>query len=190
MAKVTRTAGPGAEKLRTLLQGLGNKATRVGFAESAKYEDGTPVAYVAAIQEFGDPSHSIPPRPFMRPTVDRDTGTWKATATQGAQAILAGKSDSATVMDAIGQQAAGGIRKSITLVQSPPLSYTTLLLRKQKRGGTAITGKSVGEAFRSASFVGPRTKGDKTGDVSGVSTKPLVFDGILLGSVTSTTTDA
>jgi len=187
MPKVVRTPGAGAEKLKVALANLGNMETRVGFAESAKYEDGTPVAYVATIQEYGDPSHSIPPRPFMRPTVTRDENKWKGTATSGAKAILAGNADSRTVMDAIGQQAAGGIRKSIAEVTSPPLTMTTLLLRKKKRSGEAIGGKAVGEAFRAANFNGPRPKADKTLDVSGVSDKPLVFDGILIGSITSAT---
>ena len=42
---------------------------QVGFPSGINYEDGTNVAYVATIQEFGAPEANIPPRPFMRPTV-------------------------------------------------------------------------------------------------------------------------
>lgn len=51
--KVTNTPGPAREKLRILVEGLGKSKGRVGWFESAKYADGTPVAYVAAIQEYG-----------------------------------------------------------------------------------------------------------------------------------------
>ena len=42
---------------------------QVGFPSGINYEDGTSVAYVAAIQEFGAPAVNNPPRPFMQPTV-------------------------------------------------------------------------------------------------------------------------
>ena len=42
---------------------------QIGFPSGQHYPDGTNVAYVAAIQEFGAPAVNIPPRPFMQPTV-------------------------------------------------------------------------------------------------------------------------
>ena len=46
-----------------------NMVAQIGFPSGNNYEDGTPVAYVAAIQEFGAPAVNIPARPFMQPTV-------------------------------------------------------------------------------------------------------------------------
>ena len=57
--------------LRTALKG-GKESVTVGFFETAKYPDGTPVAQVAVTQEFGarnagrGNSVVIPERPFFR----------------------------------------------------------------------------------------------------------------------------
>jgi hypothetical protein len=178
MARVTRTPGPGEQQLRLMLSGLAeNKQVKVGYVDSSKYEDGTSVAYVAAIQEFGSPQMSIPPRPTIRPTVDRDEGKWRNTAIAGAKAIANGSQTITGVLDVMGLQAAGGIKKSISQLTSPPLSPTTLRLRKLKRDGVQIGGRVVGEAHAYANSEGA--------DLSGVSTKPLVFDGIMIGAVTS-----
>lgn len=189
MPKVTRTPGPGAKRLEIAIKNLGNKHTKAGFPEPVKYPDGTPVAYVAAIQELGD-GRAIPPRPFMRPTAMRQRTHWQAVAEHGARAVMAGTADSQEAMELLGETAAGDIRQTISGIYQPPLSLTTLRLRKLRQQGVTIGGRIVGEAHRAVNMVGPRPKGDKSADVSGVSTKPLVFDGILIGSVTSTTEDA
>ena len=49
---------------------------QVGLPSGINYEDGTPVAQVAAIQEFGAPAQKIPARPFIRPTVKEQKEQW------------------------------------------------------------------------------------------------------------------
>lgn len=190
MPKVTRTPGPGAKQLEIALKNLGNKNTKVGFPSPVKYPDGTPVAYVGAIQELGSPERSIPPRPFMRPTAMRQQTQWRAIAEHGARAVIEGTATSQEAMELLGESAAGDMRQTVSQIYEPPLSMTTLRLRKLKQQGVTIGGKVVGEAHRAVNMVGPRPAGDTSADVSGVSTKPLVFDGILIGSITSTTEDA
>ena len=46
----------GSKALEKLADQIKKSKLEVGFFESAKYPDGTPVAYVAAIQEFGNPA--------------------------------------------------------------------------------------------------------------------------------------
>lgn len=176
MATVKRVKGEGFQQLAQMIQGMSNAQTKVGFVDSSKYDDGTPVAYVATIQEFGSPQQSIPARPFMRPTITRDSAKWKGTAASGAAAITRGSATTETVLNALGSSAAGGIKRSISAVTSPPLSPTTLRLRKLKREGVKIGGRVVGEAHKFANTEGA--------NLGGVSTKPLVFDGILIGAVT------
>lgn len=188
--KITRKDGPGMKQLEVMMKGLKDKQVKAGFTEQSKYEDGAPVAYVAVIQEFGDASRSLPPRPFMRPTMARDQEEWKSIAEKGAKQISKGTSTTDALMNKLGEKAAGGIKKSIAEVTSPPLTLTTLRLRKLKKQGVKIGGAVVGQAFRDVNFTGPRAKGDKSADVSGVSTKPLVDDGILINSVTHTVEDA
>ena len=58
MAFQTSVSSRGGEKLKATLakaEQSRNKRVKVGFFSTAKYQDGTPVANVAAIQEFGAP---------------------------------------------------------------------------------------------------------------------------------------
>lgn len=162
MATVKRTPGPGAERLKLLLQGVTNKVGKVGFFETSKYEDGTPVAYVATIQEYGAPERGIPPRPFMRPTIAEKQNEWKGLAEQGARAMLDGKATGEQVLEVIGLKAAGDIRKAISAVTTPALKPAT---------------------------VAARLRGYKDKQTVGSLTKPLVHTGVMLNAVTSVVED-
>lgn len=150
--KITRTAGV-SDKLRVAAQELGNKRLRVGWFDTSKYEDGTPVAYVATIQEFGYPQGGIPSRPFMRPTVAEKTNEWKSTLAAGSRQIMAGKLTVEQMLGQVGMLAAGNIAQTISKIYTPPLAPTTIAARASKR-------KSPG-----------------------VSTKPLVDTGLMIQSV-------
>lgn len=179
--KVQRS-GNGTEKLKALVDEIGKKKVSVGFFDSSKYPDGTPVAYVAAIQEFG--YKSIPPRPFLRPTLAEQRAAWTQTLTRGYKAVLNEKITLENMLNQFGAQAAGQVKIAISKVQSPPLSLSTLLLRKRRKDPDfKAGGKSVGQAVRDANMSGPRPKGDKSMDISGVSTKPLVDTGYLISQV-------
>ena len=52
------------------------KVVKVGIVGHQRYDDDTPVAYIAAIHEYGSPNNNIPPRPFFRPTVAVQKKTW------------------------------------------------------------------------------------------------------------------
>ncbi|KAG1305014.1 hypothetical protein G6F62_015645 [Rhizopus arrhizus] len=71
----------GGDALMARLKEIADKAgqggtLRVGFLENAKYPDGTPVAMVAAINEFGRPDHNQPPRPFFRRMIEEKHKGW------------------------------------------------------------------------------------------------------------------
>ena len=155
---------------------LAGKQVSAGWFKTAKYENGTPVAYVASIQEFGVASKSIPPRPFMRPTIAAKTPEWRKIVEQGAKQILKGTQTIDGVLGQLGQSASDGIKESIIAVTAPPLSPITLELRAMKRKGIEITGKTVGEAAHNVA-----QEGYVTPDVS---TKPLVDEGIMLATAT------
>jgi len=178
---VTHTTGPAALRLRQALEQLSKVKGQVGWFESAKYADGTPVAYVAAIQEFGDPSHNIPPRATIRPTCAAPRTVWAALAQAQARAVIRGEVSAVAMMDHIGMQAAGDISKAIATLTSPPLSEITIELRRRKRAGHAISGKTVGEAARAT-----QAPGYQPGDAGAAENKPLVFSGILLATLTNT----
>jgi hypothetical protein len=178
MARIT-----GGKRLEAKLRELSQKVAKarvlkVGFLEGATYPDGTPVAMVAAIQEYGAPSRSIPPRPFFRPMVAKESPGWGGVlATQ----LKATNFDAGLSLERLGALIAGQLREGIIAIQDPPLSPITLMLRKMQYDDSSliVTGRTVGEAAARVAA------GDS---YAGVPTKPLVWTGHLLQSVDFTVT--
>lgn len=170
--------------IKKALAELDSKEIRVGFFDTAKYPDGTPIAYVAAIQEFG--YKSIPPRPFMRPAENKNKAKWAKQIAEGVRAALDGKVTIEHALEQVALGAAGDVKKAIKAVNSPPLSILTLLLRKHRKNpdGEKVGGKLVGKKAGEIGFMGPRPKSDKSMSISGVSTKPLVDTGMMIQAVT------
>ena len=166
-------------KLKAALKDLDGYETKVGWFESAVYESGRPVAAVAAGNELGIPSRSIPARPFMRPTADDKTPEWTELSGRVSTRVLEGKMTAEQAMDALGQKAASDVAQTITQVLSPPLSPITLGARKYRMQGKEVTGATIGEIAR-------KLKEGKL-DVSGVSTKPLQDTGVMLDTLTHIT---
>ena len=74
-----RVVTKAADRLREISRKLekGNTLS-IGFLANAKYPDGTSVALIAAIHNFGAPSRGIPPRPFFSNMVADKKGEWPA----------------------------------------------------------------------------------------------------------------
>lgn len=160
--KVVRVVEPAGRQLEIALKNLEGKVGKVGWFEKSKYENGTPVAYVATIQEYGYSPRNIPPRPFMRPTIVEKQNEWRAIAESGARAVLKNTKTVADVMEGIGLKAAGDIRKKISAIFAPPLSPKTIEARLRRRA-------------------------DKK--TMGLLTKPLIDTGIMFGTLTNTVED-
>jgi len=162
--KVERKITPQGENFYKAIKDLdkNKKVGKVGWFKGAKYADGTQVAYVATIQEYGVPEKNIPPRPTMRPTVSAKQNEWKNISEQLIKGILDNGGSIEKVLDAIGQRAAGDIRETIRTLQSPPLKQSTIDARLSK-------------------------KADKT--TLGLLSKPLIDSKILLNSLTSVVED-
>lgn len=116
--------GKGVATITAAIRGLDKVQGKVGWFETAHYEDGTPVAYVAAIQEFG--TDRIPARPFMRPAVADHGGEWIDLMARGAKAAVDGRYTPEQVLEAVTLQAAGDVAKKISAVTAPPLSPVTV----------------------------------------------------------------
>lgn len=99
---------------------------KVGWFESAHYPNGRSVAENAATHEFGAPQAGIPPRPFMRPTIDREKDKWSRQIGEGARSVLAGQRTARQVLEVVMVGAAGDVGKSIQAVTSPPLKPETV----------------------------------------------------------------
>lgn len=122
---VRRERGPASiSKAVAVLEGLEGLEGKVGWFDSARYPDGTPVAYVATIHEHG--AGPIPARPFMRPSVAEYGASWMELMGQGAKAALNGSVSPAAVLEAVTLRAAGDVGKAIRAVTSPPLKPMTI----------------------------------------------------------------
>lgn len=170
----------GGDRLEKALAELSRKVKTaakvdVGFLEGATYPDGTPVAMVAAIQEFGAPKVGIPPRPFFRNMIAQKGPDWPKAV---ADRLVANDYDAAKTLAQVGMGIEGQLKLSITTTDEPPLSPVTLMLRKMKMDNPdlMVTGKTVGEA---------RARVAAGESYDGVSTKPLVESGVMLQSVSS-----
>jgi hypothetical protein len=124
----------GGEKLKTRLQEILKKVTgqhevKVGFLEGATYPDGTPVAEVAAYDEFGrmvkttDGGYFQMPRPFFRNMVQAEQSGWGKTA---AKLLKKHDYDVVKVLGLMGEGVTGQLRQSIKDTNTPPLAESTI----------------------------------------------------------------
>lgn len=158
MAQVRKQPGGAGMALRKAAQELQGAQGKVGWFESAVYENGTPVALVAVVQEYGSPKNGIPARPFMRTTQQEKAPEWKQDAHRLAQAVAKGNMPPGSLMDGLTQKAEGSVRQAISKVLSPALSERTIQARARRH--------SKGKA----------------------SSKPLVDTGYMLNTLTSQVT--
>ena len=111
---------------RSLIEGLKDFRTIVGWFADTKYDNSTVVAKVASEQEFG--TAIIPARPFMRPARNKNVTLWKNTL----ETQLANTHDVRRSLDALALVVEGNIRQAIVDVTEPPLSPLTIQRRKAR----------------------------------------------------------
>lgn len=146
---------------------------KIGWPVGKQYPDGTSVAYVAAIQNFGAPEKSIPPRPIIKPTVDENQARWAKILQNFTKRVANGDLDALDALDGVGRVAAMDMQATIAQIHEPALSPITVLLRKWRKEGRTITGKTVGEAAAAIA----------AGTEPGSDNKPLNDTGYLIASV-------
>jgi hypothetical protein len=163
------------DKVNQRLEAFKEQTIQAGIL-GGTYEDGTNIAYVAAIQEYGAPDVNIPPRPFMSTTVEARRKVWTKALSDGIAAAAAGQISASAVLEQVGALMAADIQKTISEIDAPALSQVTVMLRgmRSNNANLVMGGKTVGEAARRVA------DGE---DNFGASTKPLVDTGILLKSI-------
>lgn len=109
------------QDLQENIKGLTSKATlNVGFFESSRYTEGTYVAQVARIQEYG--SLKIPPRPFFRNAIDNNMQKWLDFLGRD----LVNTNNAELSYNRLGEMARGDIVESITQLDTPPNAPKTI----------------------------------------------------------------
>jgi hypothetical protein len=132
------------EKLREIAAKIGKAGTlRVGFLAGSTYPDGTPVAMVAAIQEYGAPAAGIPPRPFFRNMIREKSPNWGESL--GAVAVERDY-DMVTTLAYMGQGIHGQLQAAIREFDSVPLAASTVARKgfDKQLIDTAVMQNSVG----------------------------------------------
>ena len=99
----------------------------IGFFRDATYTDGTPVATVAAVQEFGN--DRVPARSFMRTTIAERSRQWPGAA---AAVLRATGCDARQALETMGQVAAQEMQSKISEITEPPLAPSTVRQRLKK----------------------------------------------------------
>lgn len=132
--KVTRKDGPGKSILAQLVRDASTQVAQVGFFESAHYPDGTPVAEIAAKQEYGAPEEHIPPRSFLRPTIANNKEEWRQITLDGCMMVAQGRLSIAQILEGVGLQAEGDVVKKISEIWTPPLAPYTIMKRAERAG--------------------------------------------------------
>lgn len=123
----------GGEKLAEALKQIRDKIrsgaeVRVGFLENATYPDGTKVATVAALNNFGAPAAGVPARPFFSKMIARQSPDW---GDRFADVLVASGYDAETALALMGDGIAGQLREEIVATDSPPNSPVTNLLKQR-----------------------------------------------------------
>ena len=120
----------GLEKYLTdLAARLDATEVKAGFIDGTTYPDGTSVAEVAYKNEYGVPENNQPPRPFFRNAINSNKEEWVRGISRG----LASGVSSRDVLEVIGARMKGDIQTSISELVDPPLSPTTLKIRRIRK---------------------------------------------------------
>jgi hypothetical protein len=165
----------GGSRLEAALSDLARKVAvpatlRVGFLEGARYPDGTPVAMVAATQNFGAPAKGIPPRPFFSNMIAAKSDGWGPSL---ARILERNGYDAVQSLELLAEGIKGQLREAIVATNSPPNAMATNLLKNRFPMGGATFGDVI-QAWRDAAAGETAPAG-----------KPLVWSGHMLNSVDS-----
>jgi|SRR5690625_3321581 len=107
------------KKMLDKYRGLDKVALRVGIMGGKTYPDGTPVAEVGYVNEYG--TDVIPSRPFFRSTVSKNRRTLPRMA-----ASLINEHDTETALRLIGEHMVGALADSVQTWSEPPNAPSTI----------------------------------------------------------------
>lgn len=118
----------GGEKFEAAMLDLAKKLNRketlrVGFLEGATYPDGTPVAMIAAIQNYGAPKVGIPPRPFFSNMIADKSPAWPEAI---SNLLVKNNYDVEKTLTMTGEAIKGQLQDSIVNGAYAPLAQSTI----------------------------------------------------------------
>lgn len=121
-----RDTDRGFRAILAQVDALAKVRVEVGWHADKRHEGGKPTASIAAVHEFGSVSRSIPARPTLGPTVDRNASTYREYLQRLlSEAVSRGK-DPEGALRIFGARVASDVKRSINELTAPPLSPATI----------------------------------------------------------------
>ena len=124
---------PGLRKLRQMLEDAG-RGVMVGVPAGAAEEDGTSLAMIGAVHEFGLPEQNIPERSWLRGGIRAAREKLSRVNIASLKDVLAGKATVTGALDKLGVVAAGEVKRGFVTQTFAPLKPATIAERKRKFG--------------------------------------------------------
>ena len=122
-------------EVRSRAKAMANLRLRVGVFGGTE-DDGTPLAEVAAIHEFGAPRAGIPQRSFQRSTMRRKRDEITRVLATQVSAVALGKKSPAAALGTVGKYIAGEIQLTIDSRQTEGPEDQALKPATVKRKGS------------------------------------------------------
>lgn len=142
---------PEGKKYFRELKKMTDMEIQVGFQGDQKYEDGTSIAQVAAVNEFG--ASDIPERPFMRQSFENHEGELQA-ACDAAQRLVSSGGSAEQALQQIGVIAKALVQDEIVNGGFAPNAESTI-----KKKGSEQPLIDTGTMRQSVNFVVKRRGG-------------------------------
>ncbi len=120
------------DELRKRIE-AGKHVVRVGVPSGTTEADGTPVALIAAVHEFGAPEKGIPERPFLRTAIQENRGKYARLNRINLVAVLNQKMTMEQALGQLGEVAKGDVQANISDGKFQPLAESTIKVRERKR---------------------------------------------------------
>ncbi|MGK0705130.1 hypothetical protein ACSFCW_16860 [Yokenella regensburgei] len=117
------------DALNNIASNLSDKQLKVGFIDGALHFNGTPIATIAAYNEYGNPANNQPPRPFFRKTIWAHENEWNEKIQNG---IKNGEAID-DVLSSVGELAVGQVFESIASLMDPPIKDSTIRARRNRK---------------------------------------------------------
>jgi hypothetical protein len=109
-----------------------DKVVNVGVPEGQKETDGTPVAMIAAVHEYGSPAQGIPERPFLRVAIQKNRLKYVRLNRINLVKMLRGQMDVDQALGQLGEIAKGDVVTEIRSGNFTPLKDATI----QRKGSS------------------------------------------------------
>ncbi len=133
--KVTKDFDHKAFDALKKLTGDSKRVVNVGVGPGKREPDGTPLAMIGAVQEFGAPELGIPERPWLRPAITDNRAEYTALNRINLVKLMKGEITYDDALGQLGAMAVGNVVKQIKTADYTPLKASTLAARARRNTG-------------------------------------------------------